>query len=141
MFNNKFQQQNISRSEFTTQLSQISFNHDYNMAVVLYIILTHFPRKITNYPFLFLKCFVFAEYSLKKHEYEIKIYYILITKSASLKRGSLKWICGGYFECCPWPMQPHQWTVPQLSIMIIYNCIWSNLIQLIRIILSADNLT
>ena len=22
-----------------------------------------------------------------------------------------------------------QWTVPQLSIMIIYNCIWSNLIQ------------
>ena len=34
-----------------------------------------------------------------------------------------------------------QWTVPQLSIMIIYNCSWSVLIQQIRIMLSADNLT
>ena len=32
------------------------------------------------------------------------------------------------------------WTVPQLSIMIIYNCTWSILIQSIRIILSSDNL-
>ena len=34
-----------------------------------------------------------------------------------------------------------QWTVPQLSIMIIYNCTWSILIQQIRIILSGDNMT
>jgi len=34
-----------------------------------------------------------------------------------------------------------QWTVPQLSIMIIYNSTWSILIQKIRIILSGDNLT
>jgi len=34
-----------------------------------------------------------------------------------------------------------EWTVPQLSIMIIYNSTWSILIQLIRIILSGDNLT
>ena len=34
-----------------------------------------------------------------------------------------------------------QWTVPQLSNLIIYNCTWSILIQQIRIILSADNLT
>ena len=34
----------------------------------------------------------------------------------------------------------YQWTVPQLSIMIIYNCTWSILIQQIRILLSADNL-
>ena len=33
-----------------------------------------------------------------------------------------------------------QWTVPQLSIMIIYNSTWSILIQQIRI-LSVDNLT
>ena len=33
------------------------------------------------------------------------------------------------------------WTVPQLSIMIIYNSTWSILIQQIRIILSGDNLT
>ena len=36
---------------------------------------------------------------------------------------------------------PTQWTVPQLSIMIIYNSTWSILIQQIRIILSCDNLT
>ena len=35
----------------------------------------------------------------------------------------------------------HQWTVPQLSIMIIYNCTWSMLIQWITVILSGDNLT
>jgi len=34
-----------------------------------------------------------------------------------------------------------KWTVPQLSIMIIYNCKWSILIQWIRDILSGDNLT
>ena len=34
-----------------------------------------------------------------------------------------------------------QWTVPQLSIVIIYNSTWSILIQKIRIILSGDNLT
>ena len=34
-----------------------------------------------------------------------------------------------------------EWTVPQLSIMIIYNSTWSILIQQIRIILSGDNLT
>jgi len=34
-----------------------------------------------------------------------------------------------------------QWTVPQLLIMIIYNCTLSILIQYIRIILSADILT
>ena len=34
-----------------------------------------------------------------------------------------------------------QWTVPKLSIMIIYNSTWSILIQQIRIILSSDNLT
>ena len=33
------------------------------------------------------------------------------------------------------------WTVPKLSIMIIYNCTWSILIQQIRIILSTDNMT
>ena len=33
-----------------------------------------------------------------------------------------------------------EWTVPQLSIMIIYNCTQSILIQQIRMILSADNL-
>ena len=38
-------------------------------------------------------------------------------------------------------MFSRQWTVPQLSIMIIYNCAWSVLIQQIRIILSSDNLT
>jgi len=34
-----------------------------------------------------------------------------------------------------------QWTVPQLSLMIIYNSTWSILIQWIRAILSGDNLT
>jgi len=34
-----------------------------------------------------------------------------------------------------------QWTVPQLSIMIIYNSTWSFLIQWIMDILSGDNLT
>jgi len=34
-----------------------------------------------------------------------------------------------------------QWTVPHLSIMIIYNSTWSILIQWIRDILSGDNLT
>jgi len=34
-----------------------------------------------------------------------------------------------------------QWTVPQLSIMIIYNSAWSILFQWIRDILSGDNLT
>ena len=34
-----------------------------------------------------------------------------------------------------------QWTVPQLSIMIIYNSTWSILMQWIRDILSGDNLT
>ena len=34
-----------------------------------------------------------------------------------------------------------EWTVPQLSVMIIYNSTWSILIQQIRIILSGDNLT
>ena len=34
-----------------------------------------------------------------------------------------------------------QWTVLQLSIMIIYNSTWPILIQQIRIILSGDNLT
>ena len=34
-----------------------------------------------------------------------------------------------------------KWTVPQLSIMIIYNCTWSILIQQIRIIMSGGNLT
>ena len=34
-----------------------------------------------------------------------------------------------------------QWTVPQLSIMIIYNSAWSILIQWIRDILSGNNLT
>jgi len=33
------------------------------------------------------------------------------------------------------------WTVPQMSIIIIYNSTWSILIQLIRIKLSGDNLT
>ena len=35
----------------------------------------------------------------------------------------------------------YECTVPQPSIMIIYNCTWSILIQQIRIILLADNLT
>ena len=34
-----------------------------------------------------------------------------------------------------------EWTVPQLLIMIIYNCTWSILIQWIRDILSGDKLT
>ena len=36
---------------------------------------------------------------------------------------------------------PQEWTVPQLSVMIIYNCTWSILIQQIRITLLRDNLT
>jgi len=35
----------------------------------------------------------------------------------------------------------NQRTVPQLSIMIIYNSTWSILIQWTRVILSGDNLT
>ena len=34
-----------------------------------------------------------------------------------------------------------QWTVPQLSVMIIYNSTWFILIQQTRIILACDNLT
>jgi len=34
-----------------------------------------------------------------------------------------------------------QWTVPQLSIMIIYNSTWSILIKWIKAILSGDSLT
>jgi len=34
-----------------------------------------------------------------------------------------------------------QWTVPQLSIMIIYNGSWSNLIQWITVIISGGKLT
>jgi len=34
-----------------------------------------------------------------------------------------------------------QWTVPQLSIMIIYNITWSILIQQISIIVPGDSLT
>ena len=34
-----------------------------------------------------------------------------------------------------------KWTVPQMSIIIIYNSAWSILIQSIRIKLSGDNLT
>ena len=44
-----------------------------------------------------------------------------------------------HFLCAP--LADVQWTVPQLSIMIIYNSTWSILIQKIRIILSGDNLT
>jgi len=38
------------------------------------------------------------------------------------------------------PKQIH-WTVPQMSIIIIYNSTWSILIQYIRIKLKGDNLT
>jgi len=41
------------------------------------------------------------------------------------------------FESCQWT----EWTVPQLSIMIIYNSSWSILIKWIRDIFSGDNLT
>ena len=41
-----------------------------------------------------------------------------------------------YFQLSEWRM-----TVPQLSIIIIYNSTWSTLIQQIRIKLSGDNLT
>jgi len=34
-----------------------------------------------------------------------------------------------------------QWTVPQLSIMVIYNGSWSKLIQWIMVMLPGDNLT
>ena len=34
-----------------------------------------------------------------------------------------------------------EWTVPQLSIMIIDNSTWSVLIQWIKVVLSGDNLT
>ena len=34
-----------------------------------------------------------------------------------------------------------RWTIPQMSIIIIYNITWSILIQWIRIKLSGDNLT
>ena len=34
-----------------------------------------------------------------------------------------------------------KWTVPQLSVIIIYNSAWSILIQWLRFILSGDNLT
>jgi len=34
-----------------------------------------------------------------------------------------------------------QWTVPQLSTMIIYNGSWLKLIQWIKVILSGDKLT
>ena len=39
------------------------------------------------------------------------------------------------------PSKTQEWTVPQLSIMIIYNSTWPILIQWIRDILSGDNLT
>jgi len=39
----------------------------------------------------------------------------------------------GNMDMLPWL----PWSVPQLPIMIIYNCTWSILIQYIRIILSA----
>jgi len=38
-------------------------------------------------------------------------------------------------------MSDIQWTVPQLSIMIIYYSTWSIFIQWIRVIMSGDNLT
>jgi len=39
------------------------------------------------------------------------------------------------------PRSVGEWTIPQLSIMIIYNSTWSILIQWIRDILSGDSLT
>jgi len=36
---------------------------------------------------------------------------------------------GGHFKFCPYINWLHRWTVPQLSIMIIYNSTWSILIQ------------
>jgi len=45
------------------------------------------------------------------------------------------------FYCSPVQASIPQWTVPQLSIMVIYNSTWSVLIQWIMFILSGDNLT
>jgi len=46
-----------------------------------------------------------------------------------------------YFFGMSYDQTAEEWTVPQMSIIIMYNSTWSILIQKIRIKLSGDNLT
>ena len=62
--------------------------------------------------------------------------FIIFCKTISWSMNSCNkcWILA-YIDLFLW-----QWTVPQMSIIIIYNSTWSILIQYIRIELSGDNL-
>ena len=83
-----------------------------------------------------IKCRVYCEHGSSKSCYENSVIYSFCfvfsaTNLFSRTRNLMHVIDKCRFE----------WTVPQLSIMIICNSTWSILIQWIRDILSGDNLT
>ena len=52
----------------------------------------------------------------------------MVKTTASILIGSLKYIFGDYFECCPWSIQPHQywWANSTVYLLAIWNvCRWS----------------
>ena len=86
---------------------------------------------------------LYSEQSLVRRK---QLHYHLITDSHHIIycQKAVKWTACIiiFFSVCIIQISiPNQWTVPQLSIMIIYNRTWSILIEQFRIILSGDNLT